>query len=61
MTMQTKFTKPVRVGQTTRCTGVLTELHPLGPGRNAVVIAVTARDTTDEVVAVGTFRVAVPD
>lgn len=60
-TMQTKFTKPVRVGETTRCTGLVTELHPLGPGRNAVVVAVTARDSTGDVVGVGTFRVAVPD
>jgi acyl dehydratase len=60
-TMQTKFTKPVPVGETTRCTGVITELHPLGPGRNAVVVAVTARDSTGDVVGVGTFRVAVPD
>ncbi|TQS46147.1 MaoC family dehydratase [Cryptosporangium phraense] len=60
-TMQTKFTKPVRVGETTRATGSITELHPLGPGRNAVVVAVRATDSTGDVVAVGTFRVAVPD
>ena len=61
LTMESKLTKPVAVGQTTRCTGVITELHPLGPGRNAVVIAVTARDTTGDVVGVCNFRVAVPD
>lgn len=61
ITMESKFTKPVKVGQTTRCTGTIIELHPLGPGRNAVVVSVTARDATDDVVAVGSFRVAVPD
>jgi acyl dehydratase len=61
LTMESKLTKPVGVDQTARCTGVITELHPLGPGRNAVVVAVTARDTTGDVVGVCTFRVAVPD
>jgi acyl dehydratase len=61
LTMESKLTKPVAAGQSTRCTGVITELHPLGPGRNAVVVAVTARDTTGDVVGVCTFRVAVPD
>ena len=61
LTIEAKLTKPVPVNQTTRCTGVITELHPLGPGRNAVVVAVTARDTTGDVVGVCNFRVAVPD
>ncbi|HEX3751700.1 MAG TPA: MaoC family dehydratase [Streptosporangiaceae bacterium] len=61
LTIEAKLTKPVPVNQTTRCTGVITELHPLGPGRNAVVVAVTARDGGGDVVGVGTFRVAVPD
>jgi acyl dehydratase len=61
LTMQSKFTKPVRVGQTTRCVGTIIELHPLGPGANAVVVSVTAEDADGDVVAVGTFRVAVPD
>jgi len=61
LTIEAKLTKPVPVNQTTRCTGEITELHPLGPGRNAVVVAVTARDGGGDVVGVGTFRVAVPD
>ncbi|HXP58337.1 MAG TPA: MaoC family dehydratase [Streptosporangiaceae bacterium] len=61
LTIEAKLTKPVPVNQTTRCTGEITELHPLGPGRNAVVVAVTARDGSGDVVGVGTFRVAVPD
>jgi acyl dehydratase len=61
LTIEAKLTKPVPVNQTTRCTGVITELHPLGPGRNAVVVAVTARDGAGDVVGAGTFRVAVPD
>lgn len=60
-TMQSKFTKPVPVGSVTRCTGVITELHPLGPGRNAVVVAVTARNGEGDTVGICTIRVAVPD
>jgi acyl dehydratase len=59
--MDTKFTKPVPVGQAIRCEGRITEVHPLGPGRNAVVVAVTAYDGDGGTVGVGSFRVAVPD
>ena len=59
--MDSKFTKPVPVGQTVRCEGSVTELHPAGPGRNSVVVHVTARDRDGDVVGVGDFRVAVPD
>jgi acyl dehydratase len=61
LTMESKFTKPVRVGETTRCTGTVIELHPLGPGRNAVVVSVTATDSGGDVVGICSFRVAVPD
>ncbi len=59
--METKFTKPVPEGQTLRCAGRIIELHPLGPTRNAVVVALTVHDDVDDVVAVGTFRVSIPD
>jgi acyl dehydratase len=59
--MDSKFTKPVPVGQSLRCEGAVTELHPIGPGRNAVVVHVTARDRNGDVVGVGDFRVSVPD
>lgn len=59
--MDTKFTKPVPVGQTIRCAGVVEELHPIGAGRNHVVVRVTARDDEGDVVGVGDFRVAIPD
>jgi acyl dehydratase len=49
--MDSKFTKPVPVGQTVRCEGSVTELHPAGTGR----------DADGDVVGVGDFRVAVPD
>lgn len=59
--MDTKFTKPVPVGQAIRCEGVIKELHPIGAGRNFVLVAVTARDRDGDVVGVGNFRVAIPD
>jgi len=60
-TMDTKFTKPVPVGQTLKCVGSVIELHPIGRGRNAVVISLTVSDDANDVVAVGSFRVSVPD
>ena len=59
--METKLTKPVPVGQSIRAEGQVTELHPLGAGRNAVVVHVVATDGDGDVVGVGDFRVRVPD
>lgn len=59
--METKLTKPVPPGQTIRGQAVLTELHPLGPGRNEVVLRATATDGDGDQVGLGTFRVRVPD
>jgi len=59
--VEAKFTKPVPVGEILTCVGHITELHPVGPGRNSVVVAVTASDSESDVTSVGTFRVSVPD
>lgn len=59
--LETKLTKPVPPGQTIRAEGVVIELHPLGEGRNDVVVKTTATDGDGDVVGLGTFRVRVPD
>jgi acyl dehydratase len=52
-----KFTKPVFVGETITLTGVVTEVHPLGQGRDYLVIATTATDSAGDVVGVTTLSV----
>ena len=59
--LETKLTKPVPPGQTIRAEAVVIELHPLGPGRNDVVVKTTATDGDGDVVGTGTFRVRIPD
>lgn len=59
--MDTKLTKPVPPGQRIVGEAVVTELHPLGPGRNEVVLRATATDGDGDPVGVGDFRVRVPD
>lgn len=59
--METKLTKPVPPGQTIRAEATVVELHPLGPGRNEVVIRAKATDGDGDPVGLGTFRVHVPD
>ena len=59
--METKFTKPVTAGQTVRFEGEVRELHPHGPGRNFVLLAMNATDADGATVGVGSFRVRVPD
>jgi acyl dehydratase len=52
-----KFTKPMFLGETITLTGVVTEVHPLGEGRDYLVIATTATDSTGDVVGVTTLSV----
>lgn len=59
--MESKFTKPVPVGQTVRYEGSVWELHPRGTGRNSVVVSVKATDADGATVGIGTFRVQIPD
>ena len=59
--MDTKLTKPVPPGQTVRAEARITELHPIGPGRNDVVVRASVIDADGDTVGVGTFRVHGPD
>ncbi len=52
-----KFTKPMFLGETITLTGVVTEVHPLGEGRDYLVIATTATDSAGDVVGVTTLSV----
>ena len=55
--VEAKFTKPVWLGETITCTGTVTELHPLGAGRDYVVLAMKAQDSVGDVVGVSTLSV----
>jgi acyl dehydratase len=52
-----KFTKPIFVGETITLTGVVSEIHPLGDGRDHLVIATTATDSAGDIVGVTTLSV----
>jgi hypothetical protein len=43
------------------CTGIVKEAHPLGPGRNYVVVSLVAQNRYDQPVAIATARVDLPD
>ena len=55
--VEAKFTKPVWLGETITCTGTVTELHPLGAGRDYVVLAMKAQDSVGDVVGVSNLSV----
>lgn len=59
--MESKLVKPVQVGRRVRCSGVIRELHPRGPGQSFVVVALTATDDEGDTVAVASYSVVVPD
>ncbi len=59
--MDSKFTKPVPVGQTLRCDGKVIELHPRGPGESFVLLSLSATNNDGDTVAVATAEVTVPD
>lgn len=60
-TVETKFTKPVEVGQELKCWGIVRELHPIGPGRNFVRVDLQAVTDGDATVSVGFAEVVLPD
>ncbi len=59
--VEAKFTKPVPVGSTLRCSGKVKELHPIGPGRNFVTVELSATNPAGEVMGVGSAEVMLPD
>ncbi len=60
-TIEAKFVKPVPVGDSLHCTGYIKETHPLGPGRNFVVVDLKAFNRAGDTVGVALARVSIPD
>ncbi len=58
--LESKFIKPVRVNSTCTYGGVVTELHPIGKGRDFVTLDLWAKDQDGDKVAVATAQVIVP-
>lgn len=58
--MQSKFTKPVWVGQTITLTGEVKEKHYLNPGRHYVVVGTKAHDSDGDLVGFCDFDVHLP-
>ncbi len=58
--MEVKLIKPVPVGSTCTYGGVVTEKHPIGKGKNFVVVELWAINQDGEKVAVGTAQVTLP-
>jgi acyl dehydratase len=58
--LETKFIKPVPVGSTCTYGAVVTEKHPIGKGKNFVVLDLWALNQDGEKVAVGTAEVMLP-
>ncbi len=59
--IEAKFTRPVPVGSLLRCAGKVKELHPIGPGRNFILVELSAADGAGNVMAVGSAEVLLPD
>ena len=58
--MDTKFVKPVTAGSTVTCSGVVIELHPIGKGKNFVVVDMKAVNQEGATLAVGKAKVTLP-
>jgi len=58
--MDCKFIKPVLPGDKITCGGVVTEKHPIGQGKDFVVVSIYAANQKGEMVAVGEAEVTLP-
>ena len=56
-----KFTKPVKVGEAVTATGKVKRKHHYGPGNNWVQVAVEARDSTGDLIALAEVGYNLPD
>ena len=59
--VESKFTKPVKAGDTITATGRLKRKHHYGPGKNWVLVVVEARDSGGDVVGVTDVGYNLPD
>jgi len=58
--LESKFIKPVPVNSTCTYGGVVTELHPIGKGKDFVTLDLWATNQDGETVAVATAQVIIP-
>lgn len=58
---ESKFTKPVKVGETLTATGKVKSKHHFGPGRNWVKVVIEARDTSGDLVGLTEVGYNLPD
>ncbi len=58
---ESKFTKPVKVGETLTATGKVKSKHHFGSGRNWVKVVVEARDTSGDLVGLTEVGYNLPD
>jgi acyl dehydratase len=56
-----KFTKPVKVGETVTATGTVKRKHHHGPGKNWVLVAVEAKDSAGDLIALAEVGYHLPD
>ncbi len=59
--VESKFTKPVKVGETLTATGKVKSKHHHGSGRNWVKVAIEARDTSGDLVGFSEVGYDLPD
>lgn len=59
--VDSKFTKPVKVGETITATAKVKRKHHHGPGKNWVLIAVEARDSQGDLVGLSDVGYQLPD
>lgn len=59
--MTSKFLVPVRAGWTLKCTGVISEKHPICPGKNFVVVDLKAENQAGQLLALCQTEVVFPD
>lgn len=59
--VESKFTKPVKVGETITATAKVKSKHHHGAGRNWVHVVVEARDSTGDIVGVTDVGYRLPD
>lgn len=59
--IESKFTKPVKVGETLTATGKVKSKHHHGPGGNWVKVVIEARDTSGDLVGISEVGYNLPD
>jgi acyl dehydratase len=58
---ESKFTKPVKVGEVLTATGKVKSKHYHGPGENWVKVVIEARDTSGDLVGISEVGYNLPD